>query len=139
MVLITISNFVVVLYLYFPYFVILEGDGSGNYAVFSTNNLHVQLGAHGEMTSLPITANGTICVTFWYNMPTNKATLTVYKRYPRNVFPDEVLWKQGQMETKGWHEVSVVMHSNNTFKVNVLESWEDPERGDRSDQPHETP
>ena len=89
------------------------------YAVFGTNNFHVQFGTHGEMTSHTIESNITVCITFWYNMPTDKATLNIYKRYENQSFSDELLWKQSHTETKGWKEASIVIQSNETFQVNI--------------------
>ena len=84
------------------------------YAVFSTNNEHVQPGTKEEIVSQWIPANISICLTFWYNMPTDKSFLEVYKR---NTLSDKLLWKRSHLPTKDWVEANVVMYSSETFQV----------------------
>ena len=90
-------------------------DGlTGMYAVFSTDNEHVQPGTKEEMVSQWIPANASICLTFWYNMPTSKSFLEVYKRTASS---DMLLWKRAHSPTKDWTEANVVMYSSERFQV----------------------
>ena len=95
----------------------ISDGNSGMYAVFSTDNEHVQPGTKLEMTSQWIPPNMNICLTFWYNMPTDKAFLEVYKRQSSQTSPDELLWKHSFLPTKGWTEANIMVHSNDTFQV----------------------
>lgn len=87
------------------------------YAVFSTANEYVQLRTKAEMTSQWIPPNIKVCLTFWYNMPTDKADLEVYKRYTAKTPPDQLIWKQGHIVSNGWKEASLLLHSNKTYQV----------------------
>ena len=90
------------------------------YAVFSTDNTNVQLGALGEMISDLMPANYSICITFWYNMPTDKSVLAVYKRQTDTTKRDQLVWQQSHVKTMGWKEASVLLQSNESFQVSFL-------------------
>ena len=89
------------------------------YAVFDTNNPHVLPVDAEDMTSQLLPPNVTICLSFWYNMPTNKATLNIYKRYKDSAFSDELLWKRAQSKTNDWTKAYVVLVSDKPFQVSI--------------------
>ena len=89
------------------------------YVVFDTYNLHVQQGAKGDMVSEVIQENTTVCLTFWYNMPNDQATLSLYKRYEDQSYPDELLWAGSYHETNGWRQVGVVIPASEPFQVRI--------------------
>ena len=82
--------------------------------VFNTNNKHVQNGASGEITSLPMFTNGSACLEFWYNMPSSIAMLEVY--VVRNESTRQLIWR-GNGGTSGWTQVNVQIHVSGRFKV----------------------
>ena len=97
---------------------VFAGGQNGMYAVFDTYNLNVQLGAKGEMVSEVIQENTTLCLTLWYNMPTIKATLSIYKRYEDPSYLDELLWTQSY-KTNGWMQSGVLIPPNEPFQIGI--------------------
>ena len=82
--------------------------------VFNTNNKHVQNGASGEITSLPMYTNGSACLEYWYNMPSSIAMLEVY--VVRNESTRQLIWR-GNGGTSGWTQANVQIHVSGRFKV----------------------
>ena len=53
-------------------------------------------------------------------MPTNKATLNIYKRYKDSAFSDELLWNRAQSKTNDWTKAYVVLVSDKPFQVSIF-------------------
>ena len=56
----------------------------------------------------------------WYNMPTDKSVLEVYKRHTDMTERDQLVWQQSHVKTMSWKKASVVLQSNDSFQVSFL-------------------
>ena len=90
--------------------------------VFNSNNKHVQNGVSAEMTSPPISTNGTSCMMFWFNMPNNLSSLEVYAS--DNQLGRKLIWKTSET-THGWQRANVLISIVGQFQVNasIILSW----------------
>ena len=102
--------------MFFPESFIVLLDSSGGYIVFNTNNKHVQNGASGEVTSVPMFTNGSACMEFWYNMPNSLAILEVYLLGGAGY--RNLLWRRTGA-TSGWVKATVQIHFTGTFQVYI--------------------
>ncbi|XP_052278957.1 uncharacterized protein LOC127877299 isoform X3 [Dreissena polymorpha] len=88
-------------------------DGSGVYAVFTTDDHYVQPGDSSEIKTPIFSETGKFCLGFKYNMPTEDAMLSVFSivgGVRRQV------WSASH-PTSGWVEATVILNSNQTLQI----------------------
>ncbi|XP_060571257.1 MAM and LDL-receptor class A domain-containing protein 1-like isoform X2 [Ruditapes philippinarum] len=97
---------------------IISGDvtkeSAGMYAAFTTNDYRVPLGEGGDMTSIPVLHPGKLCLSFWYNMPTDTSSITVFRDTGSN---RTVIWSKSHEILKGWQQATVLLNGNETFRI----------------------
>ncbi|XP_053405396.1 MAM and LDL-receptor class A domain-containing protein 1-like isoform X2 [Mercenaria mercenaria] len=97
---------------------IIDGDtskeGTGTFAAFTTDNHRVPLGEGGDMVSTYVMRTGNQCLSFWYNMPTDVATLSISTD---NGSQRTLLWSKSHVITKGWQQATILLSGNETFKL----------------------
>lgn len=69
------------------------------------------------MTSSPVLYAGQLCLSFWYNMPTDASALNVYKESGSR---RSLLWSKSHVTSGGWQRETIILSANETFQVSII-------------------
>ncbi|KAL4228184.1 hypothetical protein ACF0H5_013618 [Mactra antiquata] len=96
-----------------------SGGGNGVYLAFTTDDLHVPFGMTSNFRSGTLPEVGNLCLSFWYNLPTNSASLSVYKEAGDK---NELLWKTEYRKSTGWQRATILFKAESNMKIDFVSS-----------------